>query len=746
MRKGREVLLLSALALVLVLVFSFVSASASVNPGQGTSLEEARQALEQELLARTGSGVVGIADSEADGAITVFVENEQTEGAVPRSFDGYVVRIEVTGKIEATSAGVVEPAVTVDPGRQEEVRPLVGGTSLSGYLTKRGGIYLYAGTLGMVTYDDKILTAAHVIAMNPDMYAFLDTGTPIVQPGTADGGGVADEVGQLETYIPIDFSPGAINYADAAIGSIDSAVGASAGEQFAESGDYWIDGWTTVSTGDIVRKSGRTTGVTTGSVLYTNATVYVTYGSQTAEFEDLIVVSQTNYSFSQPGDSGSAVDKNGQFVGLLFAGSADRAVICKAQHIIQGLGIALEPQGYSLTVSSSSGGSVTAPGEGRFFYDAGTVVDLVAVPDDHYHFVGWTGDVSTVDDVNAASTTVTMNGDCQITANFALDTGYYSLTTSATTGGSVTAPGAGIFVYAAGSNVSLVAEPDVRNHYHFAGWTGNTGTIGNVTAESTTIVMDASYSVSANFELDPGWYSLVISSTDGGSVTIPGEGSFVYPASENVSLVAQPEEGYQFLEWTGDVGTIANVYAANTTIAMNNSYSVIASFQSVHPQPTAQLTASSTSGGSVTVPGEGTFSYPLGQTVSLVAEPTSGNHFTNWSGDVSTIANVLSASTTITMDDSYSVIANFGSGGVQCFVTAATYGTPMAGELQILRDFRDEYLLTNPVGQALVSLYYDVSPVLAEFITNHPSLKPVVRAALSPAVAMSTLAVKSSAS
>jgi len=76
-----------------------------------------------------------------------------------------------------------------------------------------------------------------------------------------------------------------------------------------------------------------------------------------------------------------------------------------------------------------------------------------------------------------------------------------------------------------------------------------------------------------------------------------------------------------------------------------------------------------------------------------------------------------------------------------CFIATAAYGTPMAEEIQILREFRDEYLLTNPVGQALVGLYYRVSPPIAEFITEHPSLKPIVRAGLVPAVTMSTVAV-----
>ena len=77
----------------------------------------------------------------------------------------------------------------------------------------------------------------------------------------------------------------------------------------------------------------------------------------------------------------------------------------------------------------------------------------------------------------------------------------------------------------------------------------------------------------------------------------------------------------------------------------------------------------------------------------------------------------------------------------RCFIATAAYGTPMAGEIEILRQFRDEYLFTNPLGQALVGFYYRISPPVSEFITERPSLKPIVRAALLPAVAISIVAV-----
>jgi hypothetical protein len=371
-------------------------------------------------------------------------------------------------------------------------------------------------------------------------------------------------------------------------------------------------------------------------------------------------------------------------------------------------------------------------------YDAEEVVDLVALPDDYYHFVEWTGDVTTIADVYHASTTITMNGNYKITANFELEPGWYSLTVSSIEGGSVTQPGEGIYVYSVNMTVDLVAEPD--EHYQFVEWTGDVDTVGDVTAAATTITMNNSYSIMASFELQEGWHSLTISSTDGGSVTEPGEGTYIYGNSTVVNLVAVPDEGCQFVRWTGNVSAIADIDAAETAITMNASYSITANFESWHPEPAALLMISSTRGGSVTIPGEGTFAYPLGVEVSLVAEPDEGCQFVNWSGDVNTMADANSASTTIIVDSSYSIKANF-SGAGWCFIATAAYGSPMAKEIRILRDFRDEYLLTNPAGHALVDLYYRVSPPIARFITEHPGLKPIVRAGLLPAIAMSSIAV-----
>ena len=739
MKTGKKHLLLLALVLVAALLFGSVPALARHNHDRGRSLAEARKALEQELRSQAGQGFVGIAHSEAEGVVIVLVEDEHVKGRAPRSFEGYEVRTEVTGIIEALSVQVAESVTGVSGDRQDVVRPLVGGTSVSAYVTKGPWIYLYAGTLGMVTYDNKVLSNTHVIAMEPGTDKFLDTGTPIIQPGSGDGGTLVNRVGELEAYIPIDFGSSAQNYADAAIGSIDTGVGVSPGEQLDEGGNYRIEGWVEVSKGDSVRKSGRTSGVTTGEVIYANASVWVKYGDYSAYFVDQIVVAQEDWSFAGRGDSGSAVDKAGEFVGLICAGSETRAVINKAEHIIAGLGIAIEPaEGWhSLMISCATGGSIAEPGEGTFICEADDVVDLVAVPDGYYRFKEWTGDVDTIGNVNAAATNITMNGSYSITANFELEEGWCSLMVSSTAGGSVTTPGEGVFIREAETVVDLVAEAD--EYYQFVRWTGDVDAIGDVYAAATNITMQDSYSIAASFELEAGWYSLTISSSPGGEVTEPGEGMFILDAGAVIGLVAKADEDHQFVKWTGDVDTIGDVYAAATNVTMQDSYSITADFESWHPDPTVLLEVSSTAGGSVTVPGEGVFSYPFGIEVDLVAEPDEGYRFINWSGDMDTVADVNAPSTTIIMDSSYSVTASFADS--RCFIATAAYGSPMAEEIQVLRDFRDRYMLTNSLGQALTALYYQVSPPIAEFIVEHPTLKPAVRAALLPAVAMSTVAV-----
>lgn len=72
--------------------------------------------------------------------------------------------------------------------------------------------------------------------------------------------------------------------------------------------------------------------------------------------------------------------------------------------------------------------------------------------------------------------------------------------------------------------------------------------------------------------------------------------------------------------------------------------------------------------------------------------------------------------------------------GGSCFIATAAYGSYLDPHVQVLRDFRDSYLLTNGAGRALVDFYYTNSPPVADYIRDHEKLKIMVRWALTPVV------------
>ncbi len=83
-----------------------------------------------------------------------------------------------------------------------------------------------------------------------------------------------------------------------------------------------------------------------------------------------------------------------------------------------GVRVDVEIPACHLTISSTAGGLVMTPGEGVFTYTEATVVGLGAEPREGYRFVNWTGDVAAIGDANASTTTITMEGDWSISANF----------------------------------------------------------------------------------------------------------------------------------------------------------------------------------------------------------------------------------------------------------------------------------------------------------------------------------------
>jgi hypothetical protein len=91
---------------------------------------------------------------------------------------------------------------------------------------------------------------------------------------------------------------------------------------------------------------------------------------------------------------------------------------------------------------------------------------------------------------------------------------------------------------------------------------------------------------------------------------------------------------------------------------------------------------------------------------------------------------------------SSSMAGSTSSGDGGCFIATAAYGSDMAREVNILKNFRDNILLANSIGKRLVNLYYKISPPMAEFIAKHNILRLIVRLGLIPIVGASWVTLK----
>jgi len=147
-----------------------------------------------------------------------------------------------------------------------------------------------------------------------------------------------------------------------------------------------------------------------------------------------------------------------------------------------------------MAVNPSGGGSTTPSVGGPYTYAEGTVVTITATTAEGYHFVDWTGDVA---DPDSASTTVTMDANKTVTANFEEDApDTYTLTMKVLPLDSgTTTPEIGTHTgYTAGTVVNISATPEAG--YHFVDWTGD---VAVPDSASTTVTMDANKTVTANF-------------------------------------------------------------------------------------------------------------------------------------------------------------------------------------------------------------------------------------------------------
>ena len=224
---------------------------------------------------------------------------------IPKTLDGIPTDVE----------GIGYPRAFV-PSNRGRFRPVMGGTSVGLDVAAVG--FKFAGTLGCVLRRKSGsagwfgLSNNHVFA-NENEAAL---GSNAVQPGTLDGGGNGDRIGTLARFAALKFD-NVPNQMDAAI----VQLAATPELPILDIGTPSGDGRPRLH--QLVRKSGRTTGLTEGVIRIVNFDVVnIQYDAGMVRVDNVIVVEGIDGSFSAPGDSGSAIlDQDGKVVALLFAGS-----------------------------------------------------------------------------------------------------------------------------------------------------------------------------------------------------------------------------------------------------------------------------------------------------------------------------------------------------------------------------------------------------------------------------------------
>jgi hypothetical protein len=268
---------------------------------------------------------------------------------IPSGYDGIPTDIIQTGVIRALA----------NTGR---IRPAPGGISI-------GHKDITAGTLGCLVRKNNevfILSNNHVLA-NSNNGAIGDA---ILQPGPYDGGTYpADHIANLHQFVTINFidTPSNCQTAngissllnglaklvnssvrfitvstEAVENTVDAAIAKPLNESDVTSNILdigTIQGTLPAELGMAVKKSGRTTGLTTGEITQVDVSVNVSYGdNKIALFTDQLMAG----AMSQGGDSGSAVlTLNNQLTGLLFAGGESTTIMNRIENVFAALGINL---------------------------------------------------------------------------------------------------------------------------------------------------------------------------------------------------------------------------------------------------------------------------------------------------------------------------------------------------------------------------------------------------------------------
>ncbi len=155
---------------------------------------------------------------------------------------------------------------------------------------------------------------------------------------------------------------------------------------------------------------------------------------------------------------------------------------------------------------------------------------------------------------------------------------------------------------------------------------------------------------------------------NGNGILSPEIGAHSYAEGTEVTIIATPDSGWRFDNWSGEV---ADPDLATTTIVVSTDKTVTANFSQIMHSLTLDAT-----GNGILSPEVGAHSYAEGTEVTITATPGSGWRFDSWSGEV---ADPDLATTTVVISTDKVVTANFSQTRINAGIIGIIAGSVGAG-------------------------------------------------------------------
>jgi len=306
---------------------------------------------------------------------------------------------------------------------------------------------------------------------------------------------------------------------------------------------------------------------------------------------------------------------------------------CRKDNFVELVGTC--PFTVGLTSNPVEGGTTNL--KGSLFKDS--VITIGAISNPGYRFTNWTNGTGIVSAIPNYEFTLTK--DTAFVANFVLAENFtVGLSSIPSAGGTTTGNGS----FFAGDSVIIGAKPN--NGYTFTNWT-NGEVIASIKPDyKFKLTKDTAFV--ANFAIVAGNLTVGLSSNPLTGGTITGGGSF---APGPVTIVATPNDGYTFVNWTN--GTEVASTTPTFTFTLTKDTTFVANFASVAGNLNVGLSSIPPAGGTIT--GGGSF---LPNTpVTITATPNDGYTFTNWTNGAGIASTTPTLTFTLTKDTTF--VANF---------------------------------------------------------------------------------------